>query len=305
VPANGPSEAAAGWVLGLAPLLLADDPKLRALGQRELRDGLERASLGPVAGPEDLEEALRAQIDDGFLSRSPEARLELGRHFARRGDRDHATRVLAAAARTAADLADSDEPEARERARSVNTEASKIFYELGDMANGAARYAVGRYYSTPASRRFRGDLIPYVQGNAANTRPGPSMHAPYEQVPVPNRLKVHGRDGDPPLPPKMEGRPVMSMQGLDAINALGAWVGACRDLCALASFLERCRRADVGRNYLRAPLRPSEVRDLERTVDEDLHGPSPERRAVARRILATVDFGLLEECSRAYWGTRR
>lgn len=303
-PPGGLPDEAVGWVLGLTPLLTSADPKLRAHGQRLIREWL-AAARGPYLGADVFAAALRAQLDGGCLARCPEARLELGRWLAA-FDRDGATRELLEASRTAASLAESDQPTDRERARVVNEAASRIFYELGDSNRGGARYAVSRFYSTPPSRRFKSDLIPYVQGNAANTRPGPSMHAPDAPVEVPLRLRGGGGgEPDPPVPEEMEGEPVRTMVGLDALNALGAWVGACRDLCALAGFLERCERAHIGRNYLRAPLRPDEVRELRRAVESELNGPSAERRAAALRIARSIDFALLEECSRAYWGGSR
>jgi hypothetical protein len=298
---SGPPEQAVEWARRIAALLDSANPQDRAWGIAELRQGL-HANWGPYLRPDEMFAALCAEVDRGAVRESPEARVELARVFAERGDAESAKARLFEACRVAADRASSDDPAERQRASSVNNEASVLFYRMGDRYQGDARYAVSRYYSTPPSRRYRGDLVPYVPGGASNTRPGPSMHAPWPHVEVPPRLQCEGRDPDSPAPPRMEGRPVPVMQGLDAINALGAWVGACRDLNALAGFLERCERAYLDRNFLRAPLEPAEVRDLKRSVLDGLDDPDPKTRATAWRLYRSIDFDLLEDCSRAYWG---
>ena len=139
------------------------DPAIRALGVRQARAGLE-AKWGPYLRTPEMMAALAAEIDGGMLTRSPEARIELARALAKQGNTEAATARLAEAARVVADIASADDAPSRERARVVNDEASRVFYEMGKPDLGAARYAVSRYYSIPANRRHKGDRIPYVQG---------------------------------------------------------------------------------------------------------------------------------------------
>ena len=96
-----------------------------------------------------------------------------------------------------------------------------------------------------------------------------------------------------------------AMQGIELLNTLSAWVGACRDLAEMAGYLERCERVYVDRTFLRAPLEPAEVEDLRRRVVAGLEDPDPRVRVGAWRLYGAVDFNLLGDCSRAYWGRAR
>ena len=95
-----------------------------------------------------------------------------------------------------------------------------------------------------------------------------------------------------------------SMAALEAVSALGAWVGAVRDLAELSRFLDECQRSYMARNYLTAPLTPDDVASLRRSVQEGLRSADPRVRADARRLRTGIDFDLLAQCSEAYWGKR-
>lgn len=292
----------AEWISELVRLFASPDPRDRDRAGLALRQGI-RSSGGTAYPPGELLGAFRREVESGRLRSNPDAHVELARALSASGDAKGAGRRLLAACALAAERASTDDPIERQRASTVNHRASLLFNEMGDRYQGDARYAVSRFYSRLPQQRRRGDLVPRVPGDAGNFAPGPVMHAPWPRETPPARLtRGEGRDAEPNAPPEMEGRAVPAMQGIELLNTISAWIGACRDLHDMAGFLTKCERLYVDRNYLRAPLKPAEVETLERDVLAGLRDPDPRVRASAQTLCDSIDFNLLRDCSTAYWG---
>ncbi len=290
------------WVSDLSRLFSSPDPQDRERAALQLREDL-RTAAGPTYPPDELFAAFRREVETGRLRSNPEAHVELAHALSARGDARGAERRLFAGCALAADLASTDDPTERRRASTINYRASLLFHEMGNRYQGDARYAVSRFYSRLPQQRWKDDLIPRVPADTGNSGPGPGMHAPRPHLEPPARMtRPQGREAEPNVPPEMEGKPVRVMQGIELLNTISAWIGACRDLNDMAGFLDRSGRLYIDRNYLRAPIKPAEVETLKRDVQAGLRDPDPTRRASARRLYDAIDFNLLGDCSRAYWG---
>lgn len=274
-----PRAQAVEWALAIAAALGSPGSEERERAMGAFLADLE-ADLGPYLMPDEMLEAFRLEVESGALRWSPEARLCLARRAAAEGDRDGAAAWARAAVRLAGDAARGDRPAERHRASAVNHAASRLFYELGDARQGAARHVVGRYYSVRPEHRTRTYRLSWAQGE------GPSMHAPDYRTPPPEYL-TRGRRQLPTAPPAMDNNPVKTMKSIDLLQAISPYVGLIRYGDEVARFLRQCEAVRQGRDTLPIPPKPFEVRELAR------HATAPDARAA---------FELLLEAARAYWG---
>ena len=271
--------------------LRSADPATRDRARAELRAAVEPRP-GPYRFDRELFAAFREEVDRGRLRDVPEAHFEVARHLIEEeGDGAAGRRSLWRAIHSAARLAESDRPADRARAQWINRWSGPLFSRLGDAVQARARYEISRLYSVTSSHRATSLPVsraePVGGQPEASVRREPAMGAYRAAVPVPGELTRKLREPPPPVPPVMEQRPVYVLNLLELAIQLGAHARMHRLSKTVSRYIEEVDRRAFDRDFLAPPPRPHVVRELERQRDPPLRG---------------IDFNLLMEAARAYWG---
>ena len=287
------------WVEEIGALFRSTSESDRERAAAVVERGVHFAG-GPTYPPEELFAVFRREVESGELTAIPEAHLALARMLVERGDRTAATEHVWLAIRGSGARAESDLPADRARASTVNLQAARLFYRMGDAYQGKARHAISRYYAaTPFNRRH---WYPVPWNSRDPTRPaGPAMHAPAPVVPVPRELERLAEEREAEPAPQA-GEPVAGVMAVvELMNTAAAYAEVFRKTADAARYTEACERAAFFRDFAPVPPPLEVLREAERFVEANF-GAGPPLGPAARRAKRTVDFGFLEECSRAFWG---
>ncbi len=294
------------WISGIEARLASSDAATRAAARDEIARLLD-PSPGPYVAPtRDMLAALRVSIANGALADNPDAHLAFARLCERQRDPRGVERSVARAVHLARKMTLATDISGRKRASEINFEATKLYASIGKLDEAMHRLRVSRYLTVTRDQRLGRlgvPIAPPAPGDDETARTRATAIGPrFEDPPLPPELAGEGESGQM-VPPTMHGPvPVPGFLVIDLLNTIGATVGACRKLSALADYTARIDSNRFLERFFTAPDRPRRLADFRNEQLRLLQSPDPTVRRRARELLAGIASENAIEEAEAYWG---